>query len=432
MQDIERDILVTLFRDHRLLAWAAPRLEPEDFTNEIYGEVWYVMRRLWQKYHEPLTFVAVRAEIEASIKRQEFLPDDVPVLIEICKSLLSGTIMQGWTTDQLQSWLDQKAYHRFGSDVNRAMLEGRSDQIHDAYRQLRSSVAKVEDPRDFMDEEVWLELLRYQADTEDRLMSTGIPEMDALMGGGLFKNEFGLVFGVEGLGKSFLAVQFGFGCWMERRRVLHVTNEMPVRDVQLRYMSKIVEMSRQDMPSDPNRVENARRAHAHLKGLLDIRYISPGESSDAVAALLEEARLAGKPYDIVLVDYLDQFAVPGAKDKPTWDQLSTLCSEFSAMAKPDKDGGYGVCAVAVTHADSKAYDKKYVSAKNMGLSKVGKNKVVDFSLAIGQDEAGRKAGCVFLQVTKLRNRTTDKPRLICRQAYETASFIPMRYEELES
>lgn len=432
MQDVERDILVALFRDHKLLSWASARLDPEDFTNEIYGEVWYIMRRLWNRHREPITYVAVRSEIEEALKRNEFIEEDVPILADVCKSLNNGHIMQGWTSERLQKWLDKKAYHRFGADVNRAMAEGRTDVVHDAYKSLQSRVNKVDDPRDFMDQEVWLELLRYQADTEDRLMSTGVPEIDATLGGGLFKHEFGLIFGVEGLGKSFLAVQFGFGSWMERRRVLHITNEMPVPDVQIRYMTKLVEMSREDMPSDPKRVEATRKAHEHLKGLLDVRYVAPGEPAGAVASILEEARINGRPYDLVLIDYLDQFGTQGAKDRPIWDQLSRLCSEFSAMAKPEEDGGYGVCIAAVTHADSKAYDKKYVSAKNMGLSKVGKNKVVDFSLAIGQDEAGRKANCVFLQVTKLRNRTTEKPRLICRQAFNTASFIPVRYEEVEA
>lgn len=429
-QDVEKDILTAIFRDQKLLSWSSARLDPEDFTNEIYGEIWYMLRKLWSRHHEEVTLTALKSEVESAIDRQEFIEEDIPVLVRLFRSLKAGSIMQRWSTEKLQQWMDKKAYRKFSSSVNQAMVEGRTDIVHDSYKELQARVAKVDDPRDFLDEDVWLELLKYQAETEDRLMSTGLPELDVMLGGGLFKNEFGLLFGVEGLGKSFLLNQCGFGAWTERRRVLHITNEMPVKDVQLRYMSKIVGMNRDNMPSDPKRVEQARKSVEHLKGLLDVRYVSPGESTGAVASILEEARIDGKPYDLVLVDYLDQFSLSGGRDKPLWQQLSLLCSEFSAMAKPE-DGGFGVCILAATHADSNAYDRRYISAKNMGQSKVGKNKVVDFSLSIGQDEAGRKAGCVFLQVTKLRNRTTEKPRLICRQAFDTASFIPMRYEEVE-
>jgi len=426
--DLEKDILVALLRDHKLLVWASTRLRPEDFTNQVYGEVWYIMRRLWNKYSEEVTFSALRHEVEQAIESQDFLPEDVNVLIDLFKSLQSGKLMQNWTAKRLEKWLDQKAHESYASEVNRAIMEGRSDQIHDAYRDLQRRVAKPADTHDIMDEEVWLETIRQKAEEHNRLISTGVAAIDDVFGGGMFRGEFGMIFGVENVGKSFFGIQVGFNAWVTEHRTLHITNEDTLRNVRTRYLTKLTETPKDRMAPRETHLMGIREAkEARLRGMLSIQYIEPGESPDAVAGYLEEARLDGEPYEMVVVDYLDNFRTRSPKNKPLWEELMEVSAQFSHLAKE-----YDVCIMAITHADSKGYDRKFLGAKNMGLSKVGKNKVVDFAAALGQDEQARNAGLIYLQVTKLRNREIKKPRLVCEQAFGTASFIPKQWDEVET
>lgn len=426
--DLEKDILVALLRDHRLMVWAASRLNPDDFTNQVYGEVWYVMRRLWVRYKEEVTFTALRHEIEKGIESQEFLPEDVPVLIDLFKAFKSHQLMQTWTKERLQKWLDEKAHEAHAAAVNRAMMEGRTDLVHDSYRELQKRVARTDETQDIMDQEVWLEVIRQDAQEHERLISTGLPAVDEAFGGGMFRGEFGVIFGVEGIGKSFFGIQVGFNSWVTGHRTLHVTNEDTVPNVRTRYLTKLTETPKDRMAPKEDTLMHIREAReARLRGMLNIQYVEPNESPDAVAGILEEARLDGKPYEMVIVDYLDQFRTRSSDNKPMWQDLMILSSEFAHLAKE-----YDACIMAISHADSKGYGRKFLGPQHMGLSKVGKNKVFDFAAALGQDVEAKKLGLVYLQVTKLRNREVTRPRLVCEQAYGTASFIPKEWEEVDT
>ena len=73
-------------------------------------------------------------------------------------------------------------------------------------------------------------------DGEHTGVLTGFGRIDKITGG-LWKGELSLVFGLTGVGKSTLLLNFVHAAVLAGKSVMYVTTEMPKRQVQLRYDS---------------------------------------------------------------------------------------------------------------------------------------------------------------------------------------------------
>jgi archaellum biogenesis ATPase FlaH len=253
---------------------------------------------------------------------------------------------------------------------------------------------------------------------------TGWRGVDEITGGGFQQGEFGLVFGVNSVGKSFFATAVGAYTTLQTDddRVLHITNELTARKQELRYIAYYTSIPKRQLWERADSINN--EIYAYMKGRLRVEYLAPGSTVNEVWGFLEAARLEGKPYKLVIVDYIDQFSPATPTEQKEYLRLIQICSEFSALAKDYDDGGQNVCIMAITHAGTQAYGKKHGDGSMMGGAVIGKNKVIDFGLFMGQDEDMKRQNLVALTVTKIRERATGKTgRCYLRQNFDTSRFV---------
>lgn len=429
-ESTEIEVLCTLMLDKVLLSWAAPKLSPMDFNNEVLGEVWHVIRQLWFSYRELPQVRQVASELETLLKDETLFKEDIPVIRAAVDMLANHNPPVAWTKDKIEIWLRGRDYQTFVQDSGEALARGDLKEIDLKYKKLMMGGVKDEERVDFF--ERFDEIAEAATLKKLNLMSTGIKEIDYILSGGMARTEFGIVFGPDGLGKSFMLNQIGQTAILDGMRVLHVTNELPSAEVDSRYLSGFTSIPQDEFASRIDEIKALAPSLLKHKGQLVVKYLAPGSSPEEIWTLLEQAKLEEVPFDVVLIDYLDRFKYD-TKSHNQWQDLTDVCDRFSFMAKPEVDGGFNVLIVAVSHSDSTAYGKKHISAGQMGLSKMGKNKTTDFILGISGDDDDKEKGLIRITLIKLRYRKwPKKQRAILQTAFDKSTFIPLQLEIVET
>ena len=122
-----------------------------------------------------------------------------------------------------------RARAKMAETAQRAVFDGDPVLMQQAYAEYIASLSTVDEEKDFFDR--WEEIAEDSVRLQDGFISTGHRDLDKIFGGGYLKGDFFMLWGVDGLGKSWLAIQLGMKAITQGRRVLHITNEMLKQDV---------------------------------------------------------------------------------------------------------------------------------------------------------------------------------------------------------
>jgi hypothetical protein len=429
----ELDLLATAIRDKKFLARFGSRLRSEDFQDEIYGVIWSILSNLWLDYHEMPTYNAVDAVVREKLGAGFFYQEDVPVLVTAMNALRNREVMVNLTYEQAESWHRWRANVKLAVLAQRAVAEDDEELMKTAYREYSASVSTTEDEVDFFDRLV--EIGELSVRLQDGFISTGHRDLDNILGGGYLKGDFFMLWGVDGLGKSWLAIQLGMHAITQGRRVLHLTNEMLKQDVEERYLALFSQVNTVNFMDNLMHIRQVQETLQSLRGLLKVQFLPLGSTADNIRAILDEAILDGRPYDFVIIDYVDKIE-PGRKlPGDDWLRLEHLFEELAQLSKITEDYKLNPAICAVTHANASADGKAMpTNKKAIGRSRMGKSKAVDFSIVMGQDDKWKEQDIV--QITRVKNprgRGVDAKKITCllKHLKSTGAFASIGFEEVE-
>jgi len=429
----EIDVLITAIKSKKFLARFGSRIRVEDFQDEIIGAVWGIISKLWLEYHEMPTYTAVRQKIQEKLADDWFYTEDVPVLVSIMKALLNRDTMVNLTFDQVEAWQQSRSSVTLSQKVQVGVAEGDQGVIEGAYAEYRAAMSKTEDEADFFDRTE--EIAEKAAQLQEGFISTGHRDVDNIIGGGYLKGDFFMLWGIDGLGKSWLAIQLGQKAITQGRRVLHLTNEMLKQDVEARYLALFSQVNTNNFSDNMSHIRSIKETHQSMRGLLKVQFLELGSTCDDIRAILEEALLEEKPYDFVIIDYVDKIE-PGRKlGGDDWLRLEHLFEELANVSKFTDDPKLNPSICAVTHANADADGKAMPKGrKALGRSQMGKSKAVDFSLVMGQDAKWKEQDIVQVTRTKdPRGRAVDAKKMTCllKHLKTTGAFVGVGFEEVE-
>lgn len=164
-------------------------------------------------------------------------------------------------------------------------------------------------------------------------VSTGLEELDAVLGGGLHKGELGVVVALPGYGKTSTLITFGAAGLRRGLKVGHVTLEIAKHTVCLRYDCSILGL---DTGALRNAIAQGKEAEI-AEGLQEWR----GQDGDlrvyqyppSVASVVD-LRVVLEPYrpDLVIVDYADLLRPSRERTGQFWLELGEIYEHLRAMA----------------------------------------------------------------------------------------------------
>lgn len=148
---------------------------------------------------------------------------------------------------------------------------------------------------------------RREHKSEDRKLSTGIPDLDALMYGGLKTKQMGLLVGGSGRGKSI------FLEWLARvgillgQQVVYYTMELSEEDIEDRFDSLFCHIRPQELKSMRNEVyKELHPLHEKFGDNLIIKEYPEGEASiNTIKGHYKQLASIGVKPGLVIIDYLD-------------------------------------------------------------------------------------------------------------------------------
>lgn len=146
---------------------------------------------------------------------------------------------------------------------------------------------------------------RYSEEAVKRV-STGLPELDKCLGGGLGAGELGIVLAPPNVGKSILLTILGANALRNRHKVLHISLEMSDKKIALRYDRNLTGKGKQVLHDDPEvAVDFLTQFARNLKSNLHIKqWPTRSASINTIVAYLEYLKAVEdfEP-ELLLVDY---------------------------------------------------------------------------------------------------------------------------------
>ncbi len=227
----------------------------------------------------------------------------------------------------------------------------------------------------------------YIADFEERYkprfrkpITTGWPDIDKIVGGGLGRQELGVVVAPTGAGKSMVLVHLGAQALLEGKTVVHYTLELQDTVVASRYDSCITGYPISDLMGFKDEIYESVK---DIDGKLIVKeYPTKSASTNTIRTHLNKLRKRGTTPGMIIVDYGDLLRpVVIRKEKRAelesiYEELRALSTEFECpIWTASQTNRSGLNAEVITMEQiSEAFNKCFVADFILSVSRTVEDK----------------------------------------------------------
>jgi archaellum biogenesis ATPase FlaH len=331
-----------------------------------------------------------------------------------------------WFMDEFESFTRHKALER--AIISSADLLEKSD--YGAVEVMIKEAVQIGLARDMGTD--------YFADPRGRLLgikdkngqiSTGWPSMDRRLFGGMNRGELNIFAGGSGAGKSLFLANLGVNWALQGLNVVYLTLELSEALVSMRIDSMLTGISTKEIFRDLDDVEMKVKMIGKKSGMLQVKYMPSGKTSNDLRAYLKEYEIkVGKKVDILLVDYLDLLMPVSKKispadlfikDKYVSEELRNLAVEKNCVLVTAAQLNRG----AVEEVE---FDHSHISG---GLSKI---QTADNVFGIFTSRAMRERGRYQIQLMKTRSSSGVGMKVDLEFNLESLKISDLPEEDQES
>ena len=251
----------------------------------------------------------------------------------------------------------------------------------------------------------------YFADPKDRLnkyfnqggqVSTGWPQMDRLMYGGMSRGELNIFAGGSGSGKSLVMMNLALNFLKQGYSGIYITLELSEELTSLRTDAMLTSMSTKDIRKDLDGTELKVKMAAKKYGKYRVKGLPAQSNVNAIRSYIKEVQIqTGINVDFVMIDYLDLVMPVSVKVNPN-DQFikdKYVSEELRNLAKE-----LGVLMVTASQLNRSAveeieFDHSHIAG---GISKIN---TADYVFGIFTSRSMRERGKYQIQCMKSRSST---------------------------
>ncbi len=390
---VQTQILALLVRDIEFYNVAGKLIKPEYFTDEANV---IIARAYLEKQDGSYTFDSAAL---AELVKKEASVTERPMLRSIrrrIRTLFTVDVATKFLTEQVVAFAKQQA-------MMNAFLKGldhmKAGQPEKVLTEIRDATMVGEGAAG-----LGLDLFNCSPRTVLRsiqvgMVPTGLPSIDATLGGGLGVGEMGLILGPPGRGKSIVVQDIAAHATMiPNSVVLIVTLEMNENRYAARLFSRYTGMTKRECTKNTAQIRKQLKTIMNSTNSRLFIKEAPARSlvADQVYAYIRAVHNAGFPPTLVLVDYLDLLRASTPRhDK--WVELEEMAVDLRSVASLAK-----VPIWAPTQGNRGSYGKSIVDIDDVADS-WGKSKTADVILSLSQTLEERREGRMRIFFAKNRN-----------------------------
>lgn len=231
-------------------------------------------------------------------------------------------------------------------------------------------------------------------------ISTGWPELDALLGGGLSRQELIMFAANSGGGKSMTMLNLGKNLLAQGLNGVYISLEMAEGVVSKRLDSMITKVSQDNLLKEMQKVATLVENAAGKMGKFIIKRMPENRTNiNTITSYLQQLEQAtGFKPDFIIIDYIDIMGTTHAisldnlfvKDKYVTEEVRSLGLDFDAIV------------ISASQLGRSAIDAEKLNQAHIqgGISKINTS---DYAVAVKQDDLMRAAGEIYFEILKSRN-----------------------------
>lgn len=251
----------------------------------------------------------------------------------------------------------------------------------------------------------------YFADPKERLhryfnqggqVSTGWPQLDRVMYGGMSRGELNIFAGGSGSGKSLVMMNIALNWLQQGLSGVYVTLELSEELTSLRTDAMLTNMGTKDIRKDIDDTTIKVKMHGKKAGKYRVKSLPAQSNVNDIRAYLKEVQIqTGIKVDFVMIDYLDLVMPVSVKVSPT-DQFvkdKYVAEELRNLAKE-----LGLLMITASQLNRSAveeieFDHSHIAG---GISKIN---TADYVFGIFTSRSMRERGKYQIQCMKSRSST---------------------------
>ena len=235
--------------------------------------------------------------------------------------------------------------------------------------------------------------------TEHKI-STGLPELDKMIGGGLSRQELILFTANSGGGKSMNMLNLAKNLLAQGLNGIYISLEMAEGVVTRRMDSMISHVSQEDLFAQMSKVAAEVEKLSNTYGKFYVKRMPENRTNiNTIRSYIEQLKQSkGFVPDFIVVDYLDIMGTTHAisldnlfvKDKYVTEEVRSLGYDFNAIMISASQLGRGAI-------DAEKLTQAHIQG---GISKIN---TADYVIGVKQDDLMRAAGEIYYECLKSRN-----------------------------
>lgn len=346
-------------------------IDPSYFTTKPLGWIFGAM----QDYHETYAVRCTDIPLREIARRAK--GDDAPRYIEEVERVIQlGHIAEAdWIKAQLQDFIQRNLFSQMHAEAAELYNAGKVIEAYDLTQRTMESVRNVTFDavdRSFFFEDFEERQKRRHAralDPSTDTITTGIPELDHGLEGGIHIGEMFIIMAYAKIGKSTFLAERGFvAIRAERVPVLHIGLEGHLRQTENRYDALFSgelyrEVKRGEF--DTARYREMIAEYKMLRNMLVIRHLNDWNVNvlDIDAELRENRHSRGHDPRLIIVDYLDLLRSRGKAESETQHQIAAA-RDLKQLA----NRGYAVWTGSQATRPRKTADEKEHVVKSSDIA----------------------------------------------------------------
>jgi replicative DNA helicase len=233
-------------------------------------------------------------------------------------------------------------------------------------------------------------------------VSTGWPQLDRIMYGGMSRGELNIFAGGSGSGKSLVMMNVALNWLQQGLSGVYITLELSEELTSLRTDAMLTQMSTKDIRKDMDTTELKVKMASKKSGQYRVKGMPAQSTVNDIRSYIKEVQIqTGIKIDFVMVDYLDLVMPVSVKVNPN-DQFikdKYVSEELRNLAKE-----LGVLMITASQLNRSAveeieFDHSHIAG---GISKIN---TADYVFGIFTSRSMRERGKYQIQCMKSRSST---------------------------
>jgi len=386
--EFQQKILYHLLNDIDFFKKYPTILTSKHFENNNCRLLCKLIIKFFQKYKEIPDKVSLIQKID-NINIKSINKEDIKkTIINIFKcsthnlQYTKDSVLLFAQTQAFKEHVIECADHITNSDISvdkLSLMRSQMDKVIHIGSQLEEAGHRY-----FNEEDIEERILNRQGGIRRDALSTGIPYLDYTLGGGICKQELGVILAPSNRGKSLVLVHLGKAAVLTGANVFHYVIEGNVRSISNRYdacflgeyyhkLHEFDDALREKMIS----VKNKFKAQLIIKKL---PYVS-STTIDIINHIDLVERLEGIKPDLIIIDYADVMSPSYNKYKDKRNEQSQIFIELKILLAEERD----VRVWTGSQSNRSAVKKVTVKSEDIGES-FTKVQISDIIITLNQTD----------------------------------------------